>query len=43
MEGNGKINLEGKKDIVVVTEDDGWRQSQIQAKRKVKISEEKEI
>lgn len=43
VEGNGQIYLEGKKNnIVAATEDDGWRQSQIQAKRKVKISEEKE-
>lgn len=42
-EGNGKINLEEKKeDFVAVTEGDGWRQSQIQAERKLKISEEKE-
>lgn len=43
MEGNGKIYLEGEKtDIVAVTEDDGWRQCQIHAERKVKISKEKE-
>lgn len=42
--GNGKINLEGKErgDIVAATEDDGQRQSQIEAERKVKMSEEKE-
>lgn len=42
--GKWKDKFRGKKkDIVAVTEDDGWRQSQIQAKRKVKISEENEI
>lgn len=42
--GKWKDKFRGKKkDFVAVTEDDGWRQSQIQAERKVKISKEKEI
>lgn len=41
---NRKINVERKKkDIVAMTEDNGWRQSQIQGKKEVKISEEKKI
>lgn len=37
-----KFRRERKGDIVAVTEGDGWRQSQIEAERKVKMSEEKE-
>lgn len=43
VEGNGKINLEQKeREILLQWQGDGWRQSQIEAERKVKMSEEKE-
>lgn len=42
--GKWKDTFRGKRkgDIVTATEDDGQRQSQIEAERKVKMSEEKE-